>query len=109
MKIITSNYKVVPVPVPTFLVVNCFNRSFEDERILVPNEKFRVPMMSVPVPPVVEDVVKTVNSDPDLVHIYRQYPVHYIYGYNRSWSLYIDSLIIRVTIDILLNTFQNEQ
>ena len=50
-----TEYKVVPgaVPVPTFLVVNCFKQSFEDDRILVPNVKFRVPMMSVPVPPVV--------------------------------------------------------
>ena len=91
MEIMATEYKVVPgaVPVPTFLVVNCFNQSFEeDDRILVPNMKFPVPMMSVPVPPVVEDVVETVNSDPDLgTYIYRQYPVHYIYGYNRSWSL----------------------
>ena len=75
-----TNYKVVPdsIPVPTFLVVNCYNQSFEDDRILVPNVKFRVPVMSIPVPPVVEDVVKTVNSDPDLgTHIYRQYPGHY--------------------------------
>ena len=46
--------------------MNCYNRSFEEERILVPNVKFRVPMMSVPVPPVADDVVKTVDSDPDL-------------------------------------------
>ena len=68
MKIMATEYKVVPgaVRVPTFLVVNYYNQSLEDDRILVPNLKFRVPMMSVPVPPVVEDVVKTVDSDPDL-------------------------------------------
>ena len=63
-----TEYKVVPgaVPVPTFLVVNYYNQSFEeDDRILVPNVKFRVPMMSIPVPPVVQDMVKTVNGDPD--------------------------------------------
>ena len=63
-----TEYKVVPgaVPVPTFLVVNYYNQSFEeDDRILVPNVKFRVPMMSIPVPPVVKDMVKTVNGDPD--------------------------------------------
>ena len=69
MKVMATEYKVIPgaVPVPTFLVVNCYNQSFEeDDRILVPNVKFRVPMMSFPVPPVVEDmVVKTVNGDPD--------------------------------------------
>ena len=63
-----TNYKVDPgsVPVPKFLVVNCYNRSFEEDRILSQNVKFRVPMMPVPVPPVIEDVVKTVNSDPYL-------------------------------------------
>ena len=68
VKIMASEYKVVPgsVSVPTFLVVNCYNQSFEDDRILVPNVKFRVPGMSVPVPPVVDDMVKTVNNDPDL-------------------------------------------
>ena len=51
---------------PTFLVVNYYNQSFdEDDRILVPNVKFRVPMMSIPVPPVVQDMVKTVNVDPN--------------------------------------------
>ena len=69
MKVMATEYKVIPgaVPVPTFLVVNCYNQSFEeDDRILVPNVKFRVPMMSFPVPPVVKDmVVKTVNGDPD--------------------------------------------
>ena len=68
MKIMATNYKVDPgsVPVPTFLVVNCYNRSFVEDRILAPNMMFRVPMMPVPVPSVIEDVVKTVNSDPDL-------------------------------------------
>ena len=69
MEIMATEYKVVPgaVPVPTFLVVNYYNQSFEeDDRILVPNVKFRVPMMSIPVPPVVEEVVETVDSDPDL-------------------------------------------
>ena len=63
-----TEYKVVPgsVPVPTFLVVNCYNGSSEEDRILVPNVKLRVPMMSVPMPPVSNDVVKTVDSDPDL-------------------------------------------
>ena len=63
-----TNYKVAPgsVPVPTFLVVKYYNQSFEDDRILVPNVKFRVPMLSVPVPPVVEDEVKTVNSDSEI-------------------------------------------
>ena len=68
MRIMATEYKVVPgaVPVPTFLVVNYHNQSFEeDDRILVPNVKFRVPMMSIPVPPVVKDMVKTVNGDPD--------------------------------------------
>ena len=68
MKIMATEYKVVPgaVQVPTFLVVNYYNQSFEeDDRILVPNLKFRVPMMSIPVPPVVKDMVKTVNGDPD--------------------------------------------
>ena len=68
MRIMATEYKVVPgaVPVPTFLVVNYYNQSFEeDDRILVPNVKFRVPMMSIPVPPVVQDMVKTVNGDPD--------------------------------------------
>ena len=68
MKIMATKYKVVPgaVPVPTFLVVNYYNQSFEeDDRILVPYLKFRVPMMSIPVPPVVKDMVKTVNDDPD--------------------------------------------
>ena len=51
---------------PRFLVVNYHNQSFEeDDRILVPNVKFHVPMMSIPVPPVVQDMVKTVNGDPD--------------------------------------------
>ena len=62
MKIMATEYKVVPgaVPVPTFLVVNYYNQSFEeDDRILVPNVKFRVPVMSIPVPPVVQDMVKT--------------------------------------------------
>ena len=89
MRIMATEYKVVPgaVPMPTFLVVNYYNQSFEeDDRILVPNVKFRVPMMSIPVPPVVQDMVKTVSVIPILGHIYRQYPVHYIYGYNRSWS-----------------------
>ena len=68
MKIMANEYKVVPgaVPVPTFLVVNCLNQSFEDDRILVPNVKFHVRVMSFPVPPVVEDVMETVNTDPDL-------------------------------------------
>ena len=63
-----TEYKVVPgsVPVLTFLVVNCYNRSSEEDRILVPNGKFCVPMISVPVPPVSDDAVKTVDSDPDL-------------------------------------------
>ena len=63
-----TNYKVVPgsAPVPTFFMLNRYNRLFQDDRILVPNVKFHVLMMSVSVPPVVEDVVKTVNSDPDL-------------------------------------------
>ena len=63
-----TEYKVVPgsVPVHTFLVVNCYNRWFEEDRILVQNVKFPVPMISVPVPPVINDVVKTVDSDPDL-------------------------------------------
>ena len=68
MRIMATEYKVVPdaVPVPTFLVVNYYNQSFEeDDRILVPNVKFRVPVMSIPVPPVVQDMVKTVNGDPD--------------------------------------------
>ena len=67
MKIMATEYKVVPdaVPVPTFLVVIYYNQSFEDDRILVPNVKFRVHMMSIPVPPVVQDMVKTVNGDPD--------------------------------------------
>ena len=68
-----TEYKVVPgsVPVPTFLVVYCYNRSSEEDRILVPNVKFRVPMMFVPKPPVTNDVVKTVDSDPDLgIYIY---------------------------------------
>ena len=67
MRIMATEYKVVPgaVPVPTFLVVNYHNQSFEDDRILVPNVKFRVPVMSIPVPPVVKDMVKTVNGDPD--------------------------------------------
>ena len=68
MRIMATEYKVVPdaVPVPTFLVVNYYNQSFEeDDRILVPNVKFRVPVMSIPVPPVVKDMVKTVNGDPD--------------------------------------------
>ena len=67
MRIMATEYKVVPgaVPVPTFLVVNYHNQSFEeDDRILVPNVKFRVPMMSIPGPPVVKDMVKTVNGDP---------------------------------------------
>ena len=64
----TTEYKVVPgsVPVPTFLVVNCYIRSSEEDRILVPNVKFHVPVMSVSVPQVVEDEVKTMDSDPDL-------------------------------------------
>ena len=69
MRIMATEYKVFPgaVPVHTFLVVNYYNQSFEeDDRILVPNVKFRVPMMSTPVPPVVADVVETVDSDPDL-------------------------------------------
>ena len=69
MRIMATEYKVVPgaVPVPTFLVVNYYNQSFEeDDRILVHNVNFRVPMMSIPVPPVVKDMVKTVNGDPDL-------------------------------------------
>ena len=76
-----TNYKVVPdsIPVPTILVVNCYNQSFKDDRILVLNVKFLVPLMSIPVPPVVEDVVKTVNSDPDLGT--------YIY-------IYIDSILV---------------
>ena len=68
MRIMATEYKVVPdaVPVPTFLVVNYYNQSFEeDDRILVPNVKFRVPVMSIPVPPVVKDMVKIVNGDPD--------------------------------------------
>ena len=90
MKIMATNYKVDPgsVPVPTFLVVNCFNQLFEDMRILVQNVKFCVPVMSVPVPPVVEDVVKTVNSDPNLGT--------YIYIY-----IYIDSILVTIYMDII--------
>ena len=68
MRIMATEYKVIPgaVPVSTFLVVNYYNQSFEeDDRILVPNVKFCVPMMSIPVPPVVKDMVKTVNGDPN--------------------------------------------
>ena len=67
VKIMATEYKVVPgsVPLPKFLVVNCYNRSCEEDRILVPNVKFRVHMMSIPVPPVVDDVLQTVDSDPD--------------------------------------------
>ena len=86
MKIMATEYKVDPgsVPVPTFFVLNCFNQLFEDIRILVPNVKFRVPMMSVPVPPVVEDVVKTVNSDPNL-----------------GTYIYIDSILVTIYMDII--------
>ena len=63
-----TEYKVVPgsVPVLTFLVVNCYNRSSKKDKILVPNVKFCVPMISVPVLPVAYDAVKTVDSVPDL-------------------------------------------
>ena len=43
MRIMATEYKVFPgaVPVHTFLVVNFYNQSFEeDDRILVPNVKF---------------------------------------------------------------------
>ena len=51
---------------PTLLVVNCYNQSLEGDRILVLNVKFCFRVMSIPIPPVVDDVVKTEDSDPDL-------------------------------------------
>ena len=68
MKILATEYEVVPgsFPVPTLLVVNCYNQSLEEDIILVLNVKFCFRVMSVPIPPVVDDVVKTKDSDPDL-------------------------------------------
>ena len=68
MKILATIYKVGPgsFPVPTLLVVNCYNQSLEEDRILVLNVKFCFRVMSVSIPPVVVDVVKTKDSDPDL-------------------------------------------
>ena len=57
MKIMINEYKEVPAPVPTFLVVNLYAKHYKPtvaKMILVPSVVYRVPMMKIPEP---QDVV----------------------------------------------------
>ena len=57
MKIMINEYKEVPVPVPTFWMVNQYAKHYKPrvaEMILVPSIVYRVPMMKIPEP---QDVV----------------------------------------------------
>ena len=52
-------------PYPVYMVTNMFNLEMVDDRILIPNSKYRVPVIAVPEPPTSLDLKL---SSPEIKH-----------------------------------------
>ena len=61
----TGQYTITGHPYPVYMVSNIFNEEMVDERILIPNNKYRVPVIAVPEPQTTLDLKL---SSPEIKH-----------------------------------------